>query len=199
MYKECDSTECAPAIIKYIRGYDNPSALLLQAVGGTYRIRHKCPLSATDPDTSDCPSATHICSAGECKRKCSSDSDCFYTDTTYTTRETCTGTAPNKICSSGADLTNTLKLGDIVYSTPRISPNSAVNGYDVTYTDTTYRDFINARIKGKCNTNETCPTGETCTSGICVGTAACTTNTDCASGACVNGTCAETAMRRLLL
>ena len=178
--QECDSTECAPAVIKYIRGYDNPSGSDFATTqksgpGGTYRVRHKCPYSATDPDTSDCPSSTHICSAGECKRKCTTDSDCFYTDTTYTTRETCTGTAPNKICSSGADLTNTLKLGDIVYSTPRISPNSAVNGYDVTYTDTTYSAFINSRIRGKCNTNTTCPntsdntgsTDETCTSAVC--------------------------------
>ncbi len=43
---------------------------------------------------------------------------------------------------SGSDITATLKLGDIVYSTPRISPNSAVNGYDVTYKDSTYKDFI---------------------------------------------------------
>lgn len=74
-----------------------------------------------------------------------------------------------------ADNTNTLKLGDIVYSTPRISPNSAVNGYDVTYKDTTYSAFVNSRIKGKCNTNTTCPNtsdntssiNESCTSGIC--------------------------------
>ena len=70
------------------------------------------------------------------------------------------------------DITKTLKLGDIVYSTPRISPNSAVNGYDVTYKDTTYSAFVNSRIKGKCNTNTTCPntsdntssTNETCSS-----------------------------------
>lgn len=40
------------------------------------------------------------------------------------------------------DNTNTLKLGDIVYSTPRISPNSAVNGYDITYKDDSYAGFI---------------------------------------------------------
>lgn len=40
-----------------------------------------------------------------------------------------------------ADNTTTLKLGDIVYSTPRISPNSAVNGYDVTYSDNSYKNF----------------------------------------------------------
>lgn len=52
------------------------------------------------------------------------------------------------ICSDAArDITKTLKLGDIVYSTPRISPNSAVSGYAVRYNDDTYREFITNTMK----------------------------------------------------
>jgi hypothetical protein len=52
------------------------------------------------------------------------------------------------VCS-GSDLPNTLKLGDIVYSTPRISPDDAINGYDTIYKDETYTEFINEIIKTK--------------------------------------------------
>ncbi|MFZ3121767.1 MAG: hypothetical protein WA104_00115 [Thermodesulfovibrionales bacterium] len=131
--KDCDETTygCPSSVIKYIRGFDNPYTTTgtTSGPGGTYRIRHKCPYSATDPDTADCP-AGHTCSGGECKRDCGSPSDCF-------SGETCT----NSKCESGRDIIKTLKLGDIVYSTPRISPNSAVNGYDVTYSDNSYKNF----------------------------------------------------------
>ena len=68
----------------------------------------------------------------------------------YRARQQCTADAdcPGGTCSSGEcsaasyDVIKTLKLGDIVYSTPRISPNSAVNGYDVTYKDSTYKNFV---------------------------------------------------------
>lgn len=43
---------------------------------------------------------------------------------------------------AGPNITDTKKLADIVYSTPRISPNTAVNGYDVRYGDKTYSKFI---------------------------------------------------------
>lgn len=45
------------------------------------------------------------------------------------------------------DITNTWKLGDTIFSTPQISPNSAVNGYDTKYGDDTYRVFIRDWIK----------------------------------------------------
>ncbi|MFA4829935.1 MAG: PilC/PilY family type IV pilus protein [Thermodesulfovibrionales bacterium] len=82
---------------------------------------------------------------------------------------------------SGSDLTSNInKLGDIVYSTPRISPNSAINGYDVTYKDSTYSDWINSKIKGTCTTAADCPgtsdktssEDQTCpiATGVCTGT-----------------------------
>ena len=160
---DCNSADCATSVIKYIRGFDNPSGSTATAgPGGTYRIRHKCPTSGTaaasaDPEDADCPAGT-TCSGGECKRTCSAASDC-------SSGETCTSGK----CESGKDVTGTLKLGDIVYSTPRISPNSAVNGYDVTYTDTTYRDFINKKIKGTCTQDIDCPSGESCTNNVCTG------------------------------
>lgn len=67
----------------------------------------------------------------------------------------------------------TLKLGDIVYSSPRISPNSAVNGYDIVYQDTSYSNFIDSKIKGKnpCSSDADCPETQTCglISGLCSG------------------------------
>lgn len=89
-----------------------------------------------------------------------------------------------------ADNTNTLKLGDIVYSTPRISPNAPVNGYDITYKDSTYSNFVNSIIRGNCNDDDDCPGSETCSSGVCGG-GSCTTDADCASGTCLSsGVCA---------
>lgn len=49
--------------------------------------------------------------------------------------------------SATNDITDTWKLGDTVFSTPQISPNSAVNGYDTKYGDDTYRVFIRDWIK----------------------------------------------------
>ena len=43
----------------------------------------------------------------------------------------------------------TFKLGDIIYSTPKIAPNTAVNGYDVKYNDSTYSEFVRNTIKNQ--------------------------------------------------
>ena len=76
--------------------------------------------------------------------------------------DNCASANPGDVCvgtcsASSTNVLKTLKLGDIVYSTPRISPNSAVNGYDVTYSDTSYKNWINGKIKGSCTTNADCP------------------------------------------
>lgn len=53
-------------------------------------------------------------------------------------------------CSSGAsDIVKTMKLGDIVYSTPRISLDGPMHGYAVRYNDNTYREFIDETMKSK--------------------------------------------------
>jgi hypothetical protein len=53
-------------------------------------------------------------------------------------------------CSSEArDIIKTMKLGDIVYSTPRISPDGPAYGYAVRYNDDTYREFIDETIEPK--------------------------------------------------
>lgn len=51
-----------------------------------------------------------------------------------------------QVVSTGSDLSNTWKLGDIIYSSPRIWPDRAVNGYIERYGDTTYRTFIENTI-----------------------------------------------------
>lgn len=66
------------------------------------------------------------------RHECSLDTDCQ-------SAQTC---GADKTCS-GTDNLKTNKLGDIVYSTPRISPNQAVNGYAEIYKDETYNTFIN--------------------------------------------------------
>ncbi|MEW6067331.1 MAG: hypothetical protein AB1610_03425 [Nitrospirota bacterium] len=67
------------------------------------------------------------------RHECTADADC-----PSGTCDTSTG-----ICSdASSDITKTLKLGDIVYSTPRISPNSGVNSYDLRYSDSSYKTFI---------------------------------------------------------
>lgn len=71
------------------------------------------------------------------RHECASNADC-------PTAQTCNTTT--KLCS-GSNVEKTHKLGDIVYSTPRLSPNAAVNGYDVRYADNTYREFITNTIK----------------------------------------------------
>ena len=45
---DCNSADCATAVIKYIRGYDNPYGSTTSGPGGTYRIRHKCQLDTND-------------------------------------------------------------------------------------------------------------------------------------------------------
>lgn len=133
--------------------------------GSSFRIRHQCD-DASD-DTS-CPTGKTCCPSGQ-------------------TCDTTTG-----LCS-GPDVRMTLKLGDIVYSTPRISPNSAVSGYDITYKDTTYSNWVNSKIKGNCTSNDDCTSPDTCqTVGsykICGG-GGCSTDADCPSGTCLSGTCA---------
>ena len=81
---------------------------------------------------------------------------CRSTGVPCSTDAFCSGTNAGDVCvgtcsSASYDVTKTLKLGDIVYSTPRISPNSAVNGYDVTYSDTSYTNFKgSARLQMQC-------------------------------------------------
>ena len=129
---DCDAPNCATSVIKYIRGFDKPTP-----GGSSFRIRSQC-----TADT-DCPGG----GSGSCSSKvCSSTGvSCSPTDNCASANagDVCVGT-----CSaSSTNVLKTLKLGDIVYSTPRISPNSAVNGYDVTYKDTTYSGFVTSRIK----------------------------------------------------
>ncbi len=71
------------------------------------------------------------------RHECRTDADC-------PSGQTCDARG---VCS-GSDITKTLKLGDIVYSTPRISPDSEVNGYDTIYKDETYTHFIKNIISG---------------------------------------------------
>jgi Tfp pilus tip-associated adhesin PilY1 len=158
---DCDTNNCATQVIKFALGYDYPknASSAVASPGSGFRIRSQCTVNG------DCP-------GGACENKtCRSTSASCTSDANCPSGDVCVGT-----CSSASyDVTKTLKLGDIVYSTPRISPNSAVNGYDVTYKDTTYSAFVNSRIKGKCSTNTTCPNtsdntssvNESCTSGIC--------------------------------
>ena len=49
--------------------------------------------------------------------------------------------------STGSNITTSWKLGDIIFSTPQIDPNSKINGYDTRYGDTSYGAFINSTIK----------------------------------------------------
>ncbi|MDA8161322.1 MAG: PilC/PilY family type IV pilus protein, partial [Desulfobacteraceae bacterium] len=49
---------------------------------------------------------------------------------------------------SGSDVASSWKLGDIIFSTPKISPNKQVNGYDTRYGDATYKAFIDNKIAG---------------------------------------------------
>lgn len=65
------------------------------------------------------------------RHQCTANTDC-------PSGQTC-GT--DKLCT-GSDVLKTLKLGDVVYSTPRMSPNAAVNGYDSIYGDDTYKQFL---------------------------------------------------------
>lgn len=51
--------------------------------------------------------------------------------------------------TTGTDLTNTWKLGDIIFSSPRIWPDRGANGYVERYGDSTYRTFIENTIKDK--------------------------------------------------
>lgn len=51
--------------------------------------------------------------------------------------------------NTGSDIKTAWKLGDTIYSTPRIITNKAANGYDIRYNDTTYREFINEVIKNQ--------------------------------------------------
>lgn len=48
--------------------------------------------------------------------------------------------------TTGTDLTNTWKLGDIIFSSPRIWPDRGANGYVERYGDSTYRTFIENTI-----------------------------------------------------
>ena len=50
--------------------------------------------------------------------------------------------------TSGSNITTAWKLGDVIFSTPRITSNKAVNGYDTRYKDATYSAFVKSdRIK----------------------------------------------------
>lgn len=51
--------------------------------------------------------------------------------------------------TTGTDLTNTWKLGDIIYSSPRIWANRAANNWTIRYGDATYRAFIENTISTK--------------------------------------------------
>jgi len=44
--------------------------------------------------------------------------------------------------TTGTDLTNTWKLGDIIFSSPRVWPDRGANGYVERYGDSTYRAFV---------------------------------------------------------
>jgi len=128
---DCTEDNCAYQTIRFVMGYDYPknASGTVASPGSGFRIRSQCTADA------DCTGGT--CGSKKCRATsatCSSDSDC----TSANPGDICVGT-----CSSASyDVVKTLKLGDIVYSTPRISPNSAVAGYDVTYTDTSYDNFV---------------------------------------------------------
>lgn len=49
--------------------------------------------------------------------------------------------------STSTNIATSWKLGDIIFSTPQIDPNSKINGYDTRYGDTTYGAFITNTIK----------------------------------------------------
>jgi hypothetical protein len=177
--QSCDDN-CAKSVIKYIRGYDLPSysGSASTSPGNEFRVRTQC-----DAD-SDCPGGgVGSCSSKYCSNdvttSCTSDSDCELSGKCYGT------------CSSVSyDVTQTLKLGDIVYSTPRISPNSAVNGYDITYQDTSYSNFIKYKINGKCDDSNPCLTGETCSNGICqYSSGSCSSDSVCPRGTCIDNKC----------
>ena len=146
-----------------MRGYDKPSYSAAptgpESPGKDFRLRTQCVV-----DT-DCSPTGQTCGSGVCSVSGASCSN--YGGACTPDGGTCYGT-----CSSNSyDITKTLKLGDVVYSTPRISPNSAVNGYDVTYGDTSYKNWINGKIKGNCSSTDAteCPSGETCANSVCLG------------------------------
>ena len=103
-----------------------------------------------------------IAAAGTCKEECNKD-DCTTQVIKYLRGFDSPTNISAAVKSPGKDFRfrhdtittsdnmSTNKLGDIVYSTPRISPNSAVNGYDVTYKDTTYSNWVKGKIKGNCS------------------------------------------------
>jgi hypothetical protein len=130
---DCDTDNCAYQVIRFALGYDYPKNSIgageVASPGSGFRVRSQCTADG------DCPGGT--CGDKKCRATgvtCSSDANC----TSVNPGDACVGN-----CSSASyDVTKTLKLGDIVYSTPRISPNSAVNGYDVTYKDSTYKNFV---------------------------------------------------------
>ena len=130
---DCTEDNCVYQTIRFVMGYDYPkngaATPVVASPGSGFRVRSQCTAD------SDCTGGT--CGSKKCRStsaSCSSDSDC----TSSNPGDVCVGT-----CSSASyDVVKTLKLGDIVYSTPRISPNSAVAGYDVTYTDNTYDSFV---------------------------------------------------------
>ena len=160
--KDCDDN-CAKSVIKFMRGYDKPSYSAAptgpESPGKDFRLRTQCVV-----DT-DCSPTGQTCGSGVCSVSGASCSN--YGGACTPDGGTCYGT-----CSSNSyDITKTLKLGDVVYSTPRISPNSAVNGYDVTYGDTSYKNWINGKIKGNCSGTDAteCPSGETCANSVCLG------------------------------
>ena len=106
--------------------------------GSGFRIRSQC---TADAD----------CTGGACENK-----RCRATGVSCSPTDNCASANPGDICvgtcsSASYDVTKTLKLGDIVYSTPRISPNSAVAGYDVTYNDSSYDNFVGSNTVKKCN------------------------------------------------
>ncbi len=72
--------------------------------------------------------------------------DCGGNNSNCPLGETCD---PDSGICSGSDIEKTNKLGDIVYSTPRLAPDKAVNGYDARYGDTTYTTFINNTIRNE--------------------------------------------------
>ena len=50
--------------------------------------------------------------------------------------------------ASGSNITTAWKMGDIIFSTPRIASNKAVNAYDTRYSDMTYKAFLDNVIAG---------------------------------------------------
>jgi len=71
------------------------------------------------------------------RHTCNNDTDCP------------SGSCRQGICSDDArDIEKTRKLGDIIYSSPKISPDGPVAGYTVRYNDETYREFTENVLKG---------------------------------------------------